>query len=513
MVASVSLRPGQLAEQRRAFSLLLVPLLLFAMCCAGSAGLGGVTLVAGRRVKKAVGEASRASGAGVQVTKGCDISGKHALSALVGVCVASLVTAFVSRFVRGPARAMGMPSPLHDSMDRAGYWNRKDAVGKVAAEALEIERSVNLGILRLLTDRPWTRTPVRPRTLPAPQPNDTWLYGRVFPLGETRVDNIFAMVVAFWAFMWRKTRPSSIAACGWSVLQALAPVANTHVFGMIVNEMKGGTSRMLSAYCCLMMVLNLFESWAAYKFEMAVPLGGMRREFASHLQMHFLGMDEGTARYWPAGRCSAMIEYDVPQAVNLIWGAFFSIARNATSFVALFGLMCWTHGEARLALFVSVATFIVLSAHISLNLASRRHNCLDLAKRKRDWYLMRMAVSTRQLREHRQDHQAREVGILTMEYQEVNTVHASRSAHYFFAKLAATIASNEIGFLAQSVIVFFAGSLVIKGEIDIGTGTVLITAVGLMVSELRSCTNTALQIQEGYVSLLDIVQVLNTKVT
>ncbi|CAK0864426.1 unnamed protein product [Prorocentrum cordatum] len=230
-----------------------------------------------------------------------------------------------------------------------------------------------------------------------------------------------------------------------------------------------------------MVVLNLLESWAAYKFERAVPLGGMRRELSNHLQRQFLGMDEGTAKYWPAGRCSAIIEYDVPQAVNLIWGAFFSIARNAASFAALFGLMCWTHGEARLALSVSVATLVVLSANVSLNLASRRHNCLDLAKRKRDWYLMRMAVSTRQLREHRHDHQARDVGILTMEYQEVNMVHASRSSHYFFAKLAGATASNELGFLAQAIIVFFAGSLVLKGDIDIGTGTVLITAVRLMI--------------------------------
>merc|ERR1740121_1687345 len=136
-------------------------------------------------------------------------------------------------------------------------------------------------------------------------------------------------------------------------------------------------------------------------------------------------MQGDLAQQWPAGRCFAMLSYDVVQAVNLNWESIFALVKCTTSLIMCTIIMIHNTGfgnprvrGACMIIFVSLFVGTILVTWF------REANCLDLANRKRDWQLAWMAISTMQVRQTREgirfnrDEAAQEVSDAAMVFRK-----------------------------------------------------------------------------------------------
>lgn len=179
---------------------------------------------------------------------------------------------------------------------------------------------------------------------------------------------------------------------------------SAQVFGWLLGEMNNrGDTYALFIYSGLLLLLNLFYNRVEYIYEVDVPGASVRYELTYRLHKQFLAMEGELAKQWPPGRCSAMLSYDVVQAVNLNWESIFALVKSSTSLIMCTIIMYHnTHAHGPRVQGACVVIFAALFSGTFIITRFREANCLDLAYRKRDWQLAWMAISTMQVRESRE---------------------------------------------------------------------------------------------------------------
>merc|ERR1719162_2962464 len=151
---------------------------------------------------------------------------------------------------------------------------------------------------------------------------------------------------------------------------------------MIGEMAPGGSKHMLLVYCCLACVVNLLNSRAEYVYEVEVPGASVRYELTFRLQRQFLGMQGELAKAWPPGRCSAVLNYDIIQAVNLCWESVFAIVKCNTTLVILTGLLFYNlEGPVITACCCVIFMSLLVGTYFSGKM--RQQTVIDLAERKR----------------------------------------------------------------------------------------------------------------------------------
>jgi len=409
-----------------------------------------------------------------------------------------------------------IPEPSTSSLNRPDVWEDRDVMDAYVQKGLEIEQYADLSCFGLMLNRPWLTSPGnKVEGLPVTS-NKEWLGELPWPSG--RAENptrIWPLIWAFWTFLWRKKQPYWCMVL--MVVEGLCAPLLAQVVGWIADEISNpshdnGTWN-LFCYSCLALFLNIVESRADYIYEIEVPGASVRYEFTMRLQRQFLGMTGEDAKAWPAGRCSAVLNYDIVQAVNLTWESTFAIAKCFTSL----SMLAWitqrnlhpAFPEIRLAF---TLMFGILVAGTYVNQRLRRSNVLDLAKRKRDWELAWTGLSVMQIRESREG-TGRRPDVAAQELGDAAMVYRKRAFHYFFVRFVCALAPSEMTFMAQSAVMYVTGQQVMLEHMSVGEAVALIAVVKLGADQMTAWVTIHLNILEGYVSLLDIAEVFNMKVS
>lgn len=406
--------------------------------------------------------------------------------------------------------------PASSKLDRPDLWNNRKDMVEFIKRNLKAESFADLSCSALLLNRPWRvqqGPPIMPDKVTS---NVAWMAHesrkpRVFPNGHEDLDNMWGTVLAFWAFLWKKKRPYKCICL--MVLEGVCIPMLAQILGWLLGEVNSnGSAHNLLKYCIMLFGVNLVYNRAEYIYEVDVPGASVRYELTYRLHKQFLGMQGDLAQQWPAGRCSAMLSYDVVQAVNLNWESIFALVKCTTSLIMCTIIMIHNTGVgnprvrgACIIIFVSLFVGTILVTWF------REANCLDLANRKRDWQLAWMAISTMQVRQTREgirfnrDEAAQEVSDAAMVFRK-------RAFHYFFIRLVATLAPAQMSFFAEAVVALLAGLSAIRGDLSTGEAAALIAVVKLLTTELKAWVNVLLNIIEGYSSLVEICEVFNEDV-
>jgi len=274
---------------------------------------------------------------------------------------------------------------------------------------------------------------------------------RMFPNGaDVEKDSMRTMVLAFWIFLWRKKRPYKSMCL--MVFKGICSPINAQIFGWLLGEVHDrGRHGHLVIYCFLLLAINMMYNRAEYVYELDVPLSSVRYELTYRLQRQFLGMKGDTARCWPAGRCAAMLSYDVRKVVNLNWESIFEIARSSTTLIMCTIIMLHNTCNWPTERFACITIFTSLFVGSFLATILRQPKCLDLALRKRDWQLGWMAISRTQIREQREGKE-RDLDEAAQEVSDAAMVFRRRAFHYYFARLVSALAPAEMAFFAEAMV-------------------------------------------------------------
>jgi len=397
-------------------------------------------------------------------------------------------------------------SPPRD-MDEADVWTRRNVLIECLSQGLEEEGYADFGCCGLLLNRPWLST-ARNVVVPELTPNWDWMDGMHFPNGETRTDNVAAMVLATWVFLFRKKRPYSSVFL--MVLVGIGPAITSQLLGSIVDQIQQGHSpSALLIYCCALFAVQLIQDRAFYLYELIVPLASVRHELRHRLQWAFLSMEFEAASVWPSGRCAAVLENDVNQMVNLTWGSLFVLTQHTATILGLIGLILYTNRDDHMLGFACLAMFVVLLAGSCANVRVRQANCMDLATRKRDWELAWVALATRQIREQREGSELRNPQEAAKVLSSAAFVYRKRAFHYYFIRLVASLSSSEMALLAQAAVAFIAGWEAMRGYLTVGQALALVTGLKTFSAALKDFVTLLLNILEGSAHLLNIVTVFN----
>lgn len=398
-------------------------------------------------------------------------------------------------------------------LDKSDLWENRDALIKFTKDSLKAERHADMSCFGLFFNRPWKKSPGAEVVAPKLSSNSEWMEGKPFPDGETRTQDEAAMVRAFWRFMSRKKRYDTLKCSALMVVQGVCPAATAQLLALIADEITGpgGSERKLMVFCICLLAVNLLQSRAYYMYEIDVPGASVRWELNERLQRQFLGMRGATAKAWSPGRCAAVMDFDVIQAVNLTWESLFVLVQTITNFVALTAVMLYNNSTTRRMLITSALMLVVLFTGAFANLKLRQPNCLELAKRKRDWELAMMGLCTKQITENREGKKLRSEDEAAAVFGDCALVYRKRSFHYFFIRLVAALACAEMTFFCQATIAFVAGRETMQQQMTVGQAVALIAVVNMLSTQLAGFVNAQLDILEGYASLLDICEVMNAE--
>merc|ERR1712039_389073 len=89
-------------------------------------------------------------------------------------------------------------------------------------------------------------------------------------------------------------------------------------------------------------------------------------------------------------------------------------------------------------------------------------------------------------------------------------VYRKCAFHYYFIGLACTMLTGDMSLCVQLAVYVMAGFATIRGHITVGMAVATIGAVTKFNGLIKEFVNTYKDCHEGYVSLLEIADVLNT---
>eukprot|EP00929_Paragymnodinium_shiwhaense_P034847 TRINITY_DN18911_c0_g1_i1.p1 TRINITY_DN18911_c0_g1~~TRINITY_DN18911_c0_g1_i1.p1 ORF type:complete len:639 (-),score=119.21 TRINITY_DN18911_c0_g1_i1:183-2099(-) len=439
-----------------------------------------------------------------------------------------------------------IPPRSVNEFDNPELWQNRNRFNDYVRESLKHEGRANFDCCALLLNRPWRSAPkaeIKGLTISS---NKEWLANRKFlfhemetPLGSSllkrkatllsrkdtnrQTRQMWFMIVSWWRFLWSKKQPWLCVVL--MVVQGLCAPFQAQVFGWIVGDISKyvpddnsdelasyhGRIKELATYCLILLILNLVNARAYYVYEVEVPGASVRHELIVRLHRQFIGMspDSDAAIRWPPGRCSAMLNYDVVNAVNLSWVSMFELIQCVTTFLTLLALMLYNNRHTADVAIGSSIIFLALLTGAVLNGRLRRWNSLDMAKRMRDWEMAWTSLSAAQIAEARAG-KLSEPDTATQELADAAMVYRKRAFQYFFVRLVSELVPSEMTLIAQALVAYIVGIYTMRKELPAGSAAALIAIVKLLADNLKKFTTIILNIQEGYASLLDIEEVFDS---
>jgi len=417
-----------------------------------------------------------------------------------------------------------------DALEEASIWTDHEKMAKLAEDRVATQERMSVNYWDLFMNRPWytENRECKWGGEEALSPDSEWLGGKCFPNGETKTDDAWAMITAYWSFMMNWKGEGARTCIIISILQGLVGPISAQMFCWILDEIEsGGDTRstkgplvgvpgtpreILAVWCVLLFLLYVFSITLVWQYEMEVPEGGVVRQFKLRLQRKFVAMTGDKAVAWPAGRCTGVLQFDVAQLIGGIWIAVFRLAGFGTGCVAILGVTLWNNRQVLSSVAGWAIFFAVLFAGSAFDIMNRREHLKDLAERKRDWICVEYAMTTAQVQKSRDG----KLNAKQMEDAAKDTEHASfmswyRGAHSFLFGLAACKATAGLNYAALGMITFVAGLTVMDGNMTMGQCTALMMCLQMLAGVQSSLVGTMTGLYQAYPSLKNIAEVLNSK--
>eukprot|EP00928_Gymnodinium_smaydae_P097887 TRINITY_DN8975_c0_g1_i1.p1 TRINITY_DN8975_c0_g1~~TRINITY_DN8975_c0_g1_i1.p1 ORF type:complete len:335 (-),score=31.17 TRINITY_DN8975_c0_g1_i1:808-1812(-) len=267
----------------------------------------------------------------------------------ISLLVFSIVSIIVATACKQTEAKGSFPDELGEHPDS---FENMAKMGSKAKSSMEIQNRCAFSKWRMYTNQPW-------RAEPRPEPvwggnidnlssNIEWMHYERFPNGECNKHSTKAMVLAFWAFMWQWKRGGARWCAMIMVLRGVLLPLSAQIISWVVGEIRTGesdrsstgllakvegTPRQIIVYYALMLLAMYWvDAILNWSYEMEIPSGGPRREMKVRLLKKFVSMDGMTSAQWPAGRCTSIIEHDVPMVFS-IWSSLFSMIKDLASVV------------------------------------------------------------------------------------------------------------------------------------------------------------------------------------
>lgn len=426
---------------------------------------------------------------------------------------------------------IGLNELDNDKQKGNNVFDDQSAMTKLLAGKVELQSRMSVSFFDLFMNRPWHVKSVgfkwggeEPVSL-----NKEWMNNKAFPNGETQTESPFKMIRAFWSFMLEWKRDGARTCIIISVLQGLVGPAGAQIFCWLMDEISTGTERskigplknlpgtaqqMLLIWCVVLVLLHIFDIYLTWQYEMEVPEGGVVRQFKLRLQQQFVAMKGEAAVAWPAGRCQAVMQFDVGQVIGSIWIAVFSLSRYLTGCVAIIAVTIYSNRNELLGMISWGWIFFFLFLGSILDVMSRLAHLQDLATRKQQWVSMECAMVTKQIRMSREQQiqDAQEMETAAKLVEDASFAAWYRGAHSYLFGLASKLACQCLNFLALGIVGYAAGSNVMDGHMTMGQLLVLMLCIQMLAGVQSNVVSTTVQLLQAYPSLRVISEVLNTPV-
>merc|ERR1712217_289656 len=146
-------------------------------------------------------------------------------------------------------------------------------------------------------------------------------------------------------------------------------------------------------------------------------------------------------------------------------------------------------------------------------LHARRKQFVYLAMRKRDWETFWLGFADHQVDKARvaiDDKIEFPVQEETHWFSGAAMVYRKCAFHYYFIGLACSMLTGDMSTCVQLSVYVMAGFATIRGHIAVGMAVATIGAVTKFNALMKDFVNTYKDCHEGYVSLVEIADVLNT---
>jgi len=418
------------------------------------------------------------------------------------------------------------------SMQEGNVFEDVGAMTKLLDGKVQLQSRMSVSFFSLFMNQPWHEKPVGFKwggDEPV-SPNKEWMNGKVFPNGETQTDSPVKMIRAFWSFMLSWKSGGARTCIIISVLQGFVGPIGAQIFCWLMDEISTGTERskigplknlpgtseqMLLIWCVLLVLLHVFDIYLTWQYEMEVPEGGVVRQFKLRLQQQFVAMKGEAADAWPAGRCQAVIQFDVGQLIGGIWIAVFSLSKYITGCVAIIAVTIYSNRSELLAMISWGWIFFFLFLASIFDVMSRLAHLQDLASRKQNWHSMECAMVSKQIhlsREQQIRSSPRSIESAAKLVEDASFAAWYRGAHSYLFGLASKLACQFLNCVALGIVGYAAGMMVIEGNMSMGHLLVLMLCIQLLAGVQSNVVSTVVKLLQAYPSLKIISEVLNTAV-
>jgi len=241
-----------------------------------------------------------------------------------------------------------------------------------------------------------------------------WLGGKPFPNGEKRTDSPLHMSFALWSWFLGLTGSNWWCFLMKVIQGVLIPVGaqlgakligvleDGQPDGMVAQFARfvGGTrAAMVLLYVSLVLVAQFAGSACQWSFDIDVPYAGPMRELKLRLIKKFMSVKGSEEQNWPAGRCSYIIQEDVPTLMSS-WDTLFSIVKDMATIMTT--IIITALNSSRFQMAVRCLPMILLSvSYAAIDLSNRIEQIDDLVERRRMWLAAESAMLSREIEHQR----------------------------------------------------------------------------------------------------------------
>lgn len=392
-------------------------------------------------------------------------------------------------------------------------WDDSKQRLRLINDALEVERRFTNGWLSTFTNSPWSRKKKGPIVIDNPSPpSKEWKVGELWPGGGIAPRDHEIRLVHFmwwsWIFIFDIKKPYKAVAL--AVMCGVIPPMETIVFSWIADGIgPQGSIVELSRNLAILVALHFARDYMYFKYCNEIPHGSVRYELRQRLLRKFLKMKGETAPSWPTGRAVALMDHDVHTATNMFLMAFFKLIRHVSTMIALVASFFYMNQQNNNIKKPAIVVFLSLMLGTASVIFGRHHHLLDLMKRTRDWRLFWVCVATTKIDNARNGKLNESIDQAQLEYSKAGYVYLYRKWHSFLALLSASMSVSEMCLISKALMAFYGGTMAMQGKLTTGTALALLSIGDLVGKALSGFVVVSLELREGYVSLVDIVDVMN----
>jgi len=443
----------------------------------------------------------------------------------------ALILYILSSAFRQTLQNGGIPErhALEDEHDQKAFTD-PDLMKTLASESMSLQARCDFRFFPMLMNRPWLKEPRSEcwwggSAYPLERSNVEWMGHQSFPNGETRRDSAKHMTLAFWRFMLRwKPVPSRWCLFAMALRGLLVPLLRALLAWTVdlvqsgpkkgSHHLDGTPERVLLYYVLMILACYKLDRALEWSYELEVAEGGPRRELKVRLQKKFMDLTPGSedATDWPEGRCTAMIELDVPIVIQT-WTTLFSICKD--SFSIGLTIVLAAIGDIDFMITLSyLPIFFLLALYAILDFRLRQEQILDMAKRKRLWMSAESAMSTTGIRMSRErlrgdSEEFRRLEEFRFDFFAASFVTWYRIAHNWFVEIGSKVGVNFLNNFAIPIITWVCGSAVLEEKMTFGQFALIVLLAEIFCNAVTNIIGYCTTLLQNYPSLLAVAKVMD----